>query len=127
MKQIFEINHIQVVNGYCKDLNWPQLTPKSMHLIENWLVFIIEDHWYYLIFDLTKKIFTEKQHYLLSDINQPLEVVTSGYFGDVPNCKFSAFGYYKINCLHLAIQYFQKVRRLYNCKRRFKLAFNRRA
>ena len=105
LKFLSENDYLFNNNSICRQVGWPELTVKSVVSVEHFLVFLIENRNFFLLFDTQKKSFVEKQQYLQADINDSISQLTTGPFGDIPNTSFSAFVYYRVNEVTLSFSW----------------------
>lgn len=105
LKFLSENDYLFNNNSICRQVGWPELTVKSVTSVDNFLVFLIENRNFFLLYDTLKKSFVEKQQYLQADINDSISTLTTGSFGDIPNTIFSAFVYYRVNEVTLSFSW----------------------
>jgi hypothetical protein len=96
LKPTFENAHVPTTNEICRTLGWPELEIKSVTHVNGNLLFLIDKRNFFLQFDLQKRSFVEWQRYLSAEINDSVNLLTIGGFGNIQGL-FAAFGYYKIN------------------------------
>lgn len=112
LKQIYENEFLFTNNNICKSVGWPEIQVKSATLVDNFIIFLVEGRNFIVVFDISKKTFIEKQQYLTAEINESINSVCTGKFGNIIGSDFSTFSYYKINELTLSLKFDQKMRDL---------------
>jgi hypothetical protein len=104
------------VNNYLKEINYKrkhvelaELIVKSVCEMGSWIILVIKDRNFLIIYDTILNKFTENQQYVNNEINDVIIDVKGGCFGDFNGTKFSALAYNKFNEVDLSLTFVNKL------------------
>ena len=103
LKECIVTEFIKEINFKRRQANLPEMFIKRAIQFGTWIMLLIRDRNFVIVYDTTSNTFDEQQRFIHADINEVVLDAQLGPFGDIPNVNFCAISYIKFNeiALHL--------------------------